>query len=75
MKVLQLYMKGILKNYTYIVLCEKSYEAVIIDPSCLSLNLTAKLEKICKFLLNNKITLKFISNTHGHLDHTREMIL
>lgn len=62
-------MKGFLKNYTYIILCKKSKEAVIIDPGSLSFCIRLKLKKICSFLSKNNISLKYIINTHRHADH------
>ncbi len=51
----------------YVVACEKTKEAIIIDPGFEDKSET---EGIFKFLKTNALTLKYIVNTHGHPDHT-----
>ena len=51
------------KVFCYILACEKSREAVIIDP-CGDEN------KILKFIKESQFKTKFIINTHCHPDHT-----
>ena len=51
---------------TYVVWDEVSLEAIIVDPSCL-LN---REQNILKKLVEEKgIEIKYLFNTHGHLDH------
>ncbi len=53
---------GINRANCYIVGCQETKEAVIIDPG-------AEAGKIKKALLKSGLTAKFIINTHGHADH------
>jgi len=46
----------------YIVACEETQEAVVIDPG-------AEVEQIVDFLKANHLNIKYIANTHGHVDH------
>jgi hydroxyacylglutathione hydrolase len=51
---------------TYLVWDEKSGQGVIIDPGCSN----SSEENILKtFLEENNITLKYLFNTHAHIDH------
>jgi hydroxyacylglutathione hydrolase len=54
---------GYLDNFTYIVGCEKTGEAVVIDPA-------AHAEKIAEAARKEGLTIRYIVNTHGHFDHT-----
>lgn len=58
---------GALSTNCYILSCENTKEAVIIDPG---FNSNSEKEKIQKFIERQMLTLKFIVNTHGHPDHT-----
>ncbi len=51
---------------TYVVWDEATNETIIIDPSCLSENEESKLEL---FITENNLDVKYLFNTHGHLDH------
>lgn len=53
---------GPLQENSYVVACEKSKEAVIIDPG-------AEAERIYRVVTFHGLNLKYIMNTHGHLDH------
>jgi len=48
-------------NYSYLVIDKENNTACVIDPS--------DADPIIKYLDNNKIKLKFILNTHHHIDH------
>ena len=48
-------------NYSYLVIDQIKNIACVIDPG--------EAEPIIDFLEKNKITLKFILNTHHHYDH------
>jgi glyoxylase-like metal-dependent hydrolase (beta-lactamase superfamily II) len=50
----------------YLVSCEQTKEAILIDPSCEN---EKEAEKIFETVHNNKLILKLIVNTHGHPDH------
>ena len=51
-----------MQNFSYVVFDENDKVGVIIDPSW-------DLEKILEFLEKNKISAKYIINTHTHFDH------
>lgn len=53
---------GMLAENCYIVYAETTKNAFIIDPG-------DEGEKIARFIEQNKLTPKFIINTHGHFDH------
>ncbi len=46
----------------YVVGCEETKEAAVIDPG-------GDVEKILDYLKNHGLTLKYVINTHGHIDH------
>jgi hydroxyacylglutathione hydrolase len=54
---------GPLMTNCYIVGCEDTKEAAVIDPG-------DNVNDILFLLAKNKLTLKYILNTHGHFDHT-----
>ena len=51
---------------TYIVWDEETNETIIIDPSCLSENEELELSTL---ITENNLNVKYLFNTHGHLDH------
>ena len=51
---------------TYVVWDEDTKETIIIDPSCLSIDEENQLKT---FVSDNNLLIKFLFNTHGHLDH------
>lgn len=53
---------GQLGTNCYIIGCEETREAAVIDPG-------GDAFKILKVLEKNNLTLKYIINTHGHVDH------
>ena len=53
---------GNMQNFSYIIYDEHDKVGVVIDPSW-------DLEKIFDFLEKNKISAKYIINTHTHFDH------
>ncbi|MDL2280242.1 MBL fold metallo-hydrolase [Selenomonadales bacterium OttesenSCG-928-I06] len=48
----------------YVLYCEETLEAAIIDPA-------AQEQGIIELLAEEKLNLKYIINTHGHFDHIR----
>lgn len=56
---------GPLSTNCYILVCEESRESAIIDPGFNKIDEEFVLEKICE----QKLRVKYIINTHGHLDH------
>ena len=61
MRVEQLVV-GMMGVCCYIVSCDKSKEAAVIDPG-------GDEERILKYLRDQGLNTKYIINTHGHLDH------
>ena len=51
----------------YVVSCEQTKEAIVIDPG---FDDRLEAEKIFKLIGEKALTLKLILNTHGHPDHT-----
>ncbi|MCF6269251.1 MAG: MBL fold metallo-hydrolase [Melioribacteraceae bacterium] len=51
---------------TYVVWDEDTNETIIIDPSCLTENEDMELKT---FINANNLNVKYLFNTHGHLDH------
>jgi len=49
--------------FSYIVGCEKTGEALVIDPG-------AEVDRILETALSEGLTIRYIFNTHGHGDHT-----
>jgi len=57
---------GWLSTNCYVVGCEETKEAVVIDPGVENEKET---EEILKFIKQNSFHIKYIINTHGHPDH------
>ena len=51
---------------TYVVWDEDTKETIIIDPGCLDNNEEVTLKS---FIIKNNLNVKYLLNTHGHLDH------
>ncbi|MEE9563721.1 MAG: MBL fold metallo-hydrolase, partial [Nitrosopumilaceae archaeon] len=62
MKVHQIQV-GDMQNFSYILEDEETEEAIIIDPSW-------DLENIEQAIKRNDLKIKYIVNTHHHIDHT-----
>jgi len=54
---------GFMDVFCYLVSCSKTKEAMVIDPG-------GDEEKIVKKIAEKGLTLKYIVNTHGHVDHS-----
>jgi len=59
---IELLIVGPLETNCYIVSCEKTHAAVVIDPG-------AEPQNILTVVRENNLSLRFIINTHGHIDH------
>ena len=57
---------GMLSTNCYVVSCEETKEAIIVDPG---LDFVVEAEPIFRYIDNEKLKVKFIVNTHGHSDH------
>ena len=60
--LIQTFVKGPLSNNNYVIIDEKSHEAVIID--C-----TQNPQDMLDYIKEQKANLKYILLTHGHFDH------
>jgi len=65
--IVQTFIVGKLFTNSYIVSCQHTKEAIIIDPGFDS---SHEAEKIFEEISTEGLLLKFILNTHGHPDHT-----
>ncbi len=65
--IVQMFTVGKLFTNCYLVSCQHTKEAIIIDPGFDS---RLEAEKIFKRISEQGLLLKFILNTHGHPDHT-----
>ena len=54
---------GVMDNFSYLVSCEKTRRAMVIDPG-------AEAERIASVAQQEKLDIVTIVNTHGHGDHT-----
>ncbi|MDH5689809.1 MAG: MBL fold metallo-hydrolase [Candidatus Bathyarchaeota archaeon] len=57
---------GWLSTNCYVVGCEETKEAVVIDPG---MDSERETEEILNFIKQNSFRIKYIINTHGHPDH------
>jgi glyoxylase-like metal-dependent hydrolase (beta-lactamase superfamily II) len=64
MKIQQFVFNPFQEN-TYVIYTEVG-EAMIVDPGCSS---PSEDERLLKFILTNKLTVKTVVNTHLHIDH------
>lgn len=51
---------------TFVVWDEETKETIVIDPGCLNTDEEIKLKS---FIEENSLSVKYLLNTHGHLDH------
>ena len=58
---------GWLSTNCYVVSCEETREAAVIDPG---METEGKTEQILDYIKQNGFKVKYIINTHGHDDHT-----
>ncbi|MCW4015019.1 MAG: MBL fold metallo-hydrolase [Candidatus Bathyarchaeota archaeon] len=57
---------GYLSTNCYVVSCEKTKQAAVIDPG---LESEREAEPILDYIKQNRLSIKYIINTHGHPDH------
>jgi len=65
--ITHMFTVGGLFTNCYIVSCEQTKDAIIIDPG---FDDRFEAEKIFNLITEKSLTLRFILNTHGHPDHT-----
>ncbi|UCC58001.1 MAG: MBL fold metallo-hydrolase [Candidatus Bathyarchaeum sp.] len=64
--IIKCFTVGWLSTNCYVVGCEETKEAVLIDPG---LESEREAEEILDFIKQNGFRIKYIINTHGHSDH------
>ncbi len=57
---------GMLQTNCYVVSCQKTKEAIIIDPG---MDFASEAQPIFSYIGKEQLKVKFIVNTHGHSDH------
>ena len=65
--IVQMFTIGRLFTNCYIVGCEQTKEAIVIDPG---FDTQLEAERVFEFIDSNALVLKLVVNTHGHPDHT-----
>lgn len=65
--IVTMFVAGNFFTNCYVATCEKTKEAIIIDPS---FDEPSEAEKIFTYITENSLKLKLVVNTHGHPDHT-----
>jgi glyoxylase-like metal-dependent hydrolase (beta-lactamase superfamily II) len=65
--IVKMFIVGGFSTNCYVVACEETKEAIIIDPG---FDNKLEAEKIFRFIDENALTAKIVLNTHGHPDHT-----
>ena len=64
--ILKCFKVGWLSTNCYVVGCEETGEAAVIDPG---MEIEKETEQILDFIKENNFQIKYIINTHGHPDH------
>ena len=64
--IIKCFKVGWLSTNCYVVGCEETKEAAVIDPGVEN---KAEAEEILNFIKQNSFNIKYIINTHGHPDH------
>jgi hydroxyacylglutathione hydrolase len=65
---IQAFIVGRLSTNCYVVNCAETGEAIIVDPG---LDVPSEAEQIIRYVERSELKVKFIVNTHGHIDHIR----
>jgi glyoxylase-like metal-dependent hydrolase (beta-lactamase superfamily II) len=63
----KMFTVGPLSTNSFVVNCKETLQAAVIDPGVVSLS---EIGEISSYIIENRLELKFIVNTHGHPDHT-----
>jgi len=64
--IVKCFAVGWLSTNCYVVGCEETKEAAVIDPG---MDSESETEEILDFIIQNGFRIKYIINTHGHPDH------
>ena len=65
--ILKMFTFGMYLTNCYVVGCEETKEAIVIDPG---FDRDREAEEVLRFIEQNGFHVKYIINTHGHADHT-----
>lgn len=65
--ILKMFTFGMYLTNCYVVGCEETKEAIVIDPG---FDRDREAEEVLRFIEQNGFNVKYIINTHGHPDHT-----
>jgi len=65
--IIKMFTFGMYLTNCYVVGCEETKEAIVIDPG---FDRDREAEEVLKFIEQNGLHVKYIINTHGHADHT-----
>ena len=65
--ILKMFTFGMYLTNCYVVGCEETNEAIVIDPG---FDRDREAKEVLKFIEQNGLHVKYIVNTHGHADHT-----
>ena len=65
---IQMLTVGMLQTNCYVVSCQETQDAIIIDPG---LGVPPEVEQILSYVDEEMLKVKFLVNTHGHSDHIR----
>src|SRR3989337_3167399 len=63
---IKMFIVGMLSTNCYLVHCQETKDAIIIDPGFDS---PSEAEQILNYAKEGKLKVKFIVDTHGHSDH------
>ena len=64
---IKMFTFGMYLTNCYVVGCEETKEAIVIDPG---FDRDKEAEEVLTFIKQNDLHIKYIINTHGHSDHT-----
>jgi hydroxyacylglutathione hydrolase len=65
--ILKMFTFGMYLTNCYVVGCEETKEAIVIDPG---FDREREAKEVLNFIEQNSLHAKYIVNTHGHADHT-----
>ena len=65
--IIKMFTFGMYFTNCYVVGCEETKEAIVIDPG---FDRDKEAEEVLQFIKQNGLKIKYIINTHGHADHT-----
>lgn len=71
MRIEQLKMGGLLKNFSYLIVCEKTGKAALIDPGRAGLGAGREFRRVYKIIKDHGLELIYVINTHRHYDHVK----